>query len=167
MKKTTKIAIMALVVLIIATIPIYMYIRQTTGSEEFIQVKGEVQNPMNMTLSYLKSLSSATVEVSLKSSNPANNGNFSFKGVPVQTIIEQANCIGTPTAVYLQAADGYGVTIPIGDILQNNQAIIAYERDGELLGAISEGGDGPFRLIIGTDEFAQRWIRGVSIIEVQ
>lgn len=168
MKKTTKIAILTFVVLIIATIPIYLYIRQSAGPEDALQIKGAVSNPANMTYSYLKNLTPVTVQVTLTSSKtPADNGVFNFTGVALSNLLEQAHIDENASSVYVQAVDGYGITVPIEDILHNGQAIIAYERNGEPLQSITEGGEGPFRLIIGTDEYAQRWIRGVAVIEVQ
>jgi DMSO/TMAO reductase YedYZ molybdopterin-dependent catalytic subunit len=168
MKKATKIAIITLAILIIATVPIYLYMRQSVGSENSLQIKGAVSNPTNMTYSYLKTLTPVTVQVTLTSSKtPADNGVFNFTGIPLSTLLEQAQLGENVSSVYVQAADGYGITVPIEDVIHNEQAIVAYERDGEHLQSITAGGDGPFRLIIGTDEYAQRWIRGVAIIEVR
>ena len=33
--------------------------------------------------------------------------------------------------------------------------------------ALSVGGEGPVRLVIGDDRFLTRWVKGVSLIEVQ
>jgi DMSO/TMAO reductase YedYZ molybdopterin-dependent catalytic subunit len=49
---------------------------------------------------------------------------------------------------------------------QNPNTIIAYQKNSEALTAIKAGGEGPLRLIIGGDQYAQRWVRGVAAIEV-
>jgi DMSO/TMAO reductase YedYZ molybdopterin-dependent catalytic subunit len=81
-------------------------------------------------------------------------------------LLEQAHVSANATSVYIQAADGYGTTISIQGS-QNTNTILAYQKDGAPLTTLSAWGEGPIRLIIGNDEFAQRWIRGVAIIEVK
>jgi DMSO/TMAO reductase YedYZ molybdopterin-dependent catalytic subunit len=48
----------------------------------------------------------------------------------------------------------------------NQNTIIAYQKDGATLTALKAGGEGPLRLIIGNDQYAQRWVKGVVAIEV-
>lgn len=168
MKKWTKIAIVSFILLVVATVPVYLYMRQNSGSEDFIQIKGAVLNPANMTYSNFKALTPVTVQVTLTSGkNPAENGVFDYVGVPLFALLKHAHIAENASSVYVQAADGYGISIPLAEIIENEQAILAYERNGDFLSSISKGGEGPYRLIIGTDEFAQRWIRGVAIIEVR
>jgi len=168
MKKSTKIAIAALILVIAATLPVYFYMRQNAGSEDLIQIRGAVFDPINMTQGNLKAFTPVIVQVMLTSSkNTAENGVFNYTGVPLSVLLQQVGIIENASSVYVQAADGYGISIPLADIIDNNQTVLAYERNGEPLLTIAEGGEGPYRLIIGTDEFAQRWIRGVTIIEVR
>ncbi len=167
MTKATKVAIIAFALLIIAVIPIYFYMRQNAGTEGSIQIRGAVSNPGNFTYSQLEAFSPVSVQVTLSSSSkPADNGNFTYTGVSLNVLLEQAHISPNATAVYIQAADGYGTTIPIQDA-QNANTILAYQKDGVPMTALSAGGEGPLRLIIGNDEFAQRWVRGVSVIEVR
>jgi DMSO/TMAO reductase YedYZ molybdopterin-dependent catalytic subunit len=167
MNKASKIAIVALIVVIAVTVPVYFYMRQNAGTEGSIMVRGAVDNPRNFTYDELKSFLPVTVQVTLSSSShAADNGVFSYTGVPLSMVLEEARLSQNATSVYLQAADGYGTTIPIQDA-RNPNTILAYEKDGTALTALSEGGEGPIRLIIGNDEFAQRWVRGVSVIEVR
>jgi DMSO/TMAO reductase YedYZ molybdopterin-dependent catalytic subunit len=166
MQKATKLAIIAFVVLIIAVVPIYFHMRQNAGTEGTIQIKGAVGNPANFTYSQLEAFTPVTVQVTLSSSSHAeDNGVFNYTGIALGTLLEQAEVSANATSVYVQAADGYGTTIPIEDG-KNANTILAYQKDGAPLTALSAGGEGPIRLIIGSDEFAQRWIRGVSVIEV-
>ena len=167
MKKATKAAIIAFALLIIAVVPVYFYMRQNAGTEGSIQIKGAVSNPGNFTYSQLEAFSPVNVQVTLSSSShAADNGNFTYTGVSLKVLLEQAHVSANATSVYIQAADGYGTTIPIQDA-QNANTILAYQKDGTPLTALSAGGEGPIRLIIGNDEFAQRWVRGVSVIEVR
>lgn len=166
MKKANKIAITALVIIVAITVPVYFYMRQNTGTEGSIQIKGAVNNPENFTYSQLEAFSPVTVQVTLtSSSHAADNGVFNYTGVPLKVLLEQVQISANATSVYVQAADGYGTTIPIQDA-QNENTILAYQKNGAALTPLSAGGEGKIRLIIGADQFAQRWIRGVSIIEI-
>ena len=167
MKKATKVAAIAFTLLIIAVVPVYFYMRQNAGTEGTIQIKGAVGNPSNFTYSQLEAFSPVTVQVTLSSSSrPEDNGNFTYTGVALKALLEQAQISANATSVFVQAADGYGITLPIEEVMQNEKAVLVYKKDGAPLKALSEGGEGPIRLVIATDEFAQRWVRGVTIIEV-
>jgi DMSO/TMAO reductase YedYZ molybdopterin-dependent catalytic subunit len=167
MNKATKVALIAFALMIIAVVPVYFYMRQNAGIEGSIQIKGAVGNPGNFTHSQLEAFAPTAVQVTLSSSShAADNGNFTYTGVTLNTLLEQAHVSANATSVYIQASDGYGTTIPIQDA-QNQNTILAYQKDSTALTALSAGGEGPIRLIIGNDQFAQRWIRGVSVIEVR
>jgi DMSO/TMAO reductase YedYZ molybdopterin-dependent catalytic subunit len=167
MRKATKIAITIFALLIVTIIPVYLYMRQNAGTEGSIQIKGAVSNTGNFTYSQLEAIEPITVQVTLtSSSHAADNGVFSYTGVPLNVLLEQAHVSANASSVYVQATDSYGTTIPIQDA-QNAKTILAYQKDGAPLTALSAGGEGPIRLIIGNDEFAQRWVRGVSVIEVR
>jgi DMSO/TMAO reductase YedYZ molybdopterin-dependent catalytic subunit len=81
-------------------------------------------------------------------------------------LLEQANVSLNASSVYIQAVDGYGTTISVQEAMASN-TLLVYEKDGMLLEDLKDGGEGPLRLIIGNDVYAQRWIRGVAIVEVQ
>ena len=141
MKKSTKISVIAFVVLILVAVPIYFYMRQNAGPEDAIQVKGAVNNPVNVTVSELRTFSSVTVQVTLTSSSkPEDNGVFSYTGVPIRDLLEQANLLEHASSVYVQASDGYGITLSLQEVMQNQHLIIAYEREGKPLEPQTEGG---------------------------
>ncbi len=149
--------------------PLYNYTHPQSGTtdEASLQIRGEVVNLTNITLTQLKSYTSTTVQVTLSSSSrPQDNGVFDYTGVTLKTLLDKAQASANATSVYVQASDGYGSTIPIQDALNEN-TIIAYQRNGTALTMLKDNGEGPLRLIIANDQFAQRWIRGVAAIEVR
>ncbi len=167
MKRTSKIVLAVFVALVIAVVPLYYYTRPPAASEEAaIQVWGAVSNPANITMAQLKEYAPTTIEVTLTSSSrPQDNGVFAYTGVMLKTLLENAQTSGDAASVYVQASDGYGTTLSLQDAL-NPTTIIAYQRNGTDLTPLKENGEGPLRLIIGSDQFAQRWVRGVAAIEV-
>jgi DMSO/TMAO reductase YedYZ molybdopterin-dependent catalytic subunit len=166
MKKAAKIAIIIFILLIVAAVPLYYYTRPDSTQTNALQIKGKVNNPTTLTLSQLKTYPSTTMQVTLSSSSrPSDNGVFNYTGVPLRDLLNQAQTSDNATSVYIQASDGYGTTIPIQDAMNPN-TIIAYQRNGSSLTALKDDGEGPLRLIIGSDQYAQRWVRGVAAIEV-
>jgi DMSO/TMAO reductase YedYZ molybdopterin-dependent catalytic subunit len=166
MKQSTKLALALFIILVASAIPLYFYTHPAQVQEGTLQITGQVNNPLNITFSQLETYTPQTLQVTLSSSSRlSDNGVFNYTGVTLRTLFEQADVSANATSVYIQASDGYGTTIPINDAMNQN-TIIAYQKDGAPLTALKNDGEGPLRLIIGSDQYAQRWVRGVVAIEV-
>jgi DMSO/TMAO reductase YedYZ molybdopterin-dependent catalytic subunit len=166
-KKTTKITLILFLFLVALVVPLYSYTHPDTAQTETIQIKGNVNNPTTITLSQLKNYNPLNLQVTLSSSSrPTDNGVFNYTGTPLKDLLEQALMSANASSVYIQSADGYGTTLSTQEAMNPN-TIFAYQKDNTPLTALKEGGEGPVRLIIGNDQFAQRWIRGVTVIEVR
>ncbi len=166
MKKTSKIALAILLILVAAAVPLYFYTRPAPVPQGTMQITGQVSNPMNITLSQLQTYTPTTLQVTLTSSSqPSGNGVFNYTGVLLSTLLQKAEVSANATSVYIQASDGYGTTLSMQDAM-SQKTIIAYQKDGKALTPLKSGGEGPFRLIIGTDQYAQRWVMGVVSIQV-
>lgn len=165
MKKSTKIALVVFIVLIIAVIPLYYYTRpdasQPTGT---LQISGNVGRPVNLTYSLLSAYPAITLQVTING-HQGGNGNYSYTGVTLKELLTEAQVSSNATSIYIQASDGYGTTLTIQEAQKDN-VLIAYKKDGAALPLLSDGGEGPYRLVMGDDEYAQRWVRGVVAIEV-
>jgi DMSO/TMAO reductase YedYZ molybdopterin-dependent catalytic subunit len=121
---------------------------------------------MNITLSQLKIETALTVQAKLTSGgNPSENGVFNYTGVLLGTLLEQAHVCSNATSVYIQASDGYGATLTMHEAMSQS-TIIAYAKNGSPLTPLKSGGEGPARLVIGTDLYAQRWVKDVISIKV-
>jgi DMSO/TMAO reductase YedYZ molybdopterin-dependent catalytic subunit len=167
MKKATKIAILAFVVLVAASVPLYFYTRPTPlPANVVLMVQGNVAAPQNISLSQLQTYQPTTVQVTLTSSSKAqDNGVFNYTGVTLSALLADANIHVNATSVYIQASDNYGATLTMKEAMDPN-TIIAYQKDGAPLSLLKNNGEGPLRLIIGGDQYAQRWVKGVSAIQV-
>ncbi len=167
MKKSTKIALIVFFILIVAAIPLYYFTRPDASQPaDTLQVKGDVNNPTTLTLAQLEALPATTLQVTLSSSShQEENGVFNYTGVSLSVLLGQTQANTNATSVYVQASDGYGSTLTMQEA-QNEKTFIAYQKDGALLTQLKDGGEGPLRLIIGDDVYAQRWVRGVAAIEV-
>ncbi|MCL4429445.1 MAG: molybdopterin-dependent oxidoreductase [Candidatus Bathyarchaeota archaeon] len=167
MTKATKIALIVFLLLIVAAVPLYYYTRPDAGQPaSSLQLKGNVNSPKTLSLTELETMPSVTVQVTLSSSShQEDNGVFNYKGVRLNDLLNQAQTNSNATSVFIQASDGYGTTITLQEA-QNQNTIIAYQKDGAPLTVLKDGGEGPLRLIIGDDQYAQRWVRGVAAIDV-
>jgi len=155
-----------MIILVAAAIPLYYYSRPASNQPGTIEITGNVNNPMNVTLSQLKAETPITLQVTLTSSgNPSENGVYNYTGVLLSTLLKQAQISTNATSVYAQASDGYGSSISIQDAM-NPKTLIAYAKDGSPLTPLKNGGEGPARLVVGTDQFSQRWVKGVVSIQV-
>ena len=168
MKKATKIMIAVLLVLVAAAFPLYFAVHPQGASETAIQIKGKVGNPANFTLAEFGALPKLTIEATLASSSHLDEmGTFNFTGVSLWSLLEQCNVSESASIVYVQAIDGYGASLTIEEAKQNTQILLCYQKNGEFLKPRSEGGAGPIRLMIASDEYAQRWVKNVAVIEVK
>lgn len=166
MKNSTKIALVALVILVIAVIPLYYYTRpdaaQPAGT---LQIKGSVLNPANLTYTQIAAYPSISMQATING-HQGGNGNYTYTGVTLKEILTQAEASSNATSIYIQASDGYGTTLTMQEATKAD-VIITYQKEGKTMTPLNEGGEGPFRLIIGSDEYSQRSVRGVIAIEVR
>jgi DMSO/TMAO reductase YedYZ molybdopterin-dependent catalytic subunit len=166
MQKTTKITLAIFLFLIAAAVPLYFYTHPAAVQTGTIQITGQVNKPLNITFSQLQTYTRMTIQVTLSSSSHlSDNGVFNYTGVTLKTLLEQAKVSANATTVYIQASDGYGTNISIKDAMNSN-TIIAYQKNGASMTPLKDDGEGPLRLVIGSDQYAQRWVRGVAAIQV-
>ncbi len=166
MKQATLAVIIAFVILVALAVPLYFYTRPPEIEAGTIQVTGNVNHPQNLTLTQLQAYPTTTIQATLTSGgNPSDNGVFKYTGVLLRDILNQAQVTANATSIYVQASDGYGATISLKDA-QSDSTLIAYSKDGNSLLPLKSGGEGPFRLVIGGDTYAQRWVKGVIVIKV-
>lgn len=162
----TKAVLVFFVVLIVAFVPLYYYAHPESVEAGTIQIRGNVAYPMNLTLTQLKTLPHVTLQATLQSSgSPQENGIYNYTGVTLQELLNYAQAAGNATSVYVQASDAYGVTLIMRDAAKNS-TLLAYEKDGLPMSDLKKGGEGPVRLVLGADKFAQRWVKGVVLIDV-
>lgn len=167
MKKGTKVVIIVCAVLILAIIPLYPLVHVNNAPSGYLQVTGNVDHTLNMTVSQVEALPSTTITATLVSSgNPQDDGTFSYTGVTLWSLLQRAGIATNASSVAVFASDGYQADLTIKEIENNSQIIMAYKQNGEYMKPKSEGGDGPLRLIVGTDTYAQRWVYWVVELQV-
>jgi len=168
MNKGTKTAAIVFVLLVAVAVPLYFFSRPVDVQEGALQIRGNVNNPLTLTMSELEALPSSDMQATLDSATYfEDEGNFTYTGVTVASLLGLAKVSEDASEVFIQSIDSYATTLKFEDEIQSNQRImLVYQKDGEPLIPLSEGGTGPLCLIIGTDEYATRWVKAVVLLEV-
>ena len=91
-----------------------------------------------------------------------------YTGVSIASIMEFLN-LDTTTAtgeVVFAARDGHETAGTVDEVFDPTNGFVAISEDGELLGHWEAGGRGPFMLVFAHDEFAQRFLRYLTEINI-
>jgi DMSO/TMAO reductase YedYZ molybdopterin-dependent catalytic subunit len=105
MKTATKLVIVTLVILGVALVPLYLAVHPQDAPEGALQVRGNVNTSMNLTLSELQTLPASTIQATLKSSgHPDDQGTFNYTGVSLWSLLEQAGISSNASSIYVQQA---------------------------------------------------------------
>lgn len=167
MKKGTKIVIIACVALVIAIIPLYPLVHVSNAPTGYLQITGNVDHTLNMTVSAIEAMPPTTITATLVSSgNPQDDGTFNYTGVTLWSLLQRAGVPSNASSVGVFGSDGYQADLTIKEIENNSQIIMAYKENGQFMKPESQGGYGPLRLIVGTDTYAERWVYWVVEIQV-
>ncbi|PVX27533.1 MAG: hypothetical protein CW716_01815 [Candidatus Bathyarchaeum sp.] len=167
MNKGTKTAVIVFVLLVAVAVPLYFFTRPVDVQEGALQIGGTVNNPLNLTMSEIESLPSSDMQATLDSAvHVEDEGTFTYTGVTVASLLELADVSENASSVFIQSIDSYAITLSVDEIMENPKIMLVYQKDGQALASYSEGGNGPLRLVIGSDEFAQRWVSSVVLIEI-
>jgi len=90
-----------------------------------------------------------------------------LKGVELRLLLA-AHGIDVSSAAHVVASglDGYYSPVSVDDVLKEGVVYICYSMDGEIMKTQSEGGVGPFMMVIRGARFAQRWCKYVEAIDL-
>lgn len=94
--------------------------------------------------------------------------NHQYSGVPLIKVLDllEINMDGIETVI-VRALDGYTVAFDISEVEDEENMYIAYKIDGQYLKNKSQGGSGPYQIIIRKDPYSQRWCKFVMEIDLQ
>ena len=171
MRKRTQAVVVAVVLaaLVVAVVTLARLNRSearvATGS---VAVTKGGKTLKTLTMDDIKALRSVTREKTILSSgHPDETG--AFTGVPLRVLLAavRAGLLDQASMVVTRATDGYVSSLSSEEVATGDSVILAYEKDGESLGTSSDGGTGPFRIIILTDRYGNRCTKWVNEIEVR
>jgi DMSO/TMAO reductase YedYZ molybdopterin-dependent catalytic subunit len=108
------------------------------GTTWFLEIGGLVERSLKLSLDELRALPAVEVMRTLECiGNPLGGsliGNAMWKGTLLEPLLKQAGIKSTAKYLTLDGADDYYTAVPI-DVALNEQALIAYEMNGQPLNA--------------------------------
>ena len=91
-----------------------------------------------------------------------------LRGVELRHILEAfaPNAMDAEFFVFM-GLDGYYSPLSKDEVEKEESIYVCFSMDGELMKKQSEGGYGPFMMVIRNSRFAQRWCKYVEAVEVE
>lgn len=134
-----------------------------------LRVTGKVERPLVLSQADLLALPRKLLAVTDEKGKPVV-----YDGVPVVELLRRA---GAPLGKQLRgpqmklyvtadAADGYRVVFALAELdpdFTDRTTILADRRDGHVLAPP----EGPFRLVVAGDKRHARWVRGVTVLDIE
>ena len=128
-----------------------------------LEISGEVERPLTLTLEQLLELPSREVTVDIHCVTRWSRFDTTFKGVHWSELAKLVSPKPSGRFVVAHAEQGFTANVPIAAIEDEN-ALVAYEADGEPLTA--EHG-GPVRLMVPSRYFwkSAKWLTGLELLD--
>ncbi|OQB24013.1 MAG: hypothetical protein BWY11_01457 [Firmicutes bacterium ADurb.Bin182] len=91
-----------------------------------------------------------------------------FKGVELKTICEGLGIDISPAETFeVRALDGYSSALTADEVQSDGNVYICMYMNDEVLKPKSEGGYGPYMMVVKSSMFSQRWCKFVQEIEIR
>jgi DMSO/TMAO reductase YedYZ molybdopterin-dependent catalytic subunit len=128
-----------------------------------LRVWGEVENPIHLGWDELKALPATEVTVDIHCVTRWSRFDATFKGVHWRALADLARPRPSARFVVAHAEQGYTANVPLA-ALEDDDALIAYEADGE---ALTPDHGGPVRLVVPSRYFwkSAKWLRGLELLD--
>jgi DMSO/TMAO reductase YedYZ molybdopterin-dependent catalytic subunit len=127
------------------------------------RVFGEVENPVTLSWEELQALPSTEIELDIHCVTRWSRFDARFRGVHWSELAELVRPKPRGRYVVAHAEQGFTANVPLR-ALEDEQALIAYEADGEPL---TPDHGWPLRLVIGSKYFwkSAKWLRGIELLD--
>jgi DMSO/TMAO reductase YedYZ molybdopterin-dependent catalytic subunit len=127
------------------------------------KVFGEVANPVTLTWDELQTLPSKEIELDIHCVTRWSRFDARFRGVHWSELAKLAGPKPSGRYVVAHAEQGFTANVPLR-ALEDDNAVIAYEADGEPL---TPDHGWPLRLVIPSKYFwkSAKWLRGIELVE--
>jgi len=129
------------------------------GSTWRLEISGLVTNDLRLTYENFTSLPARTITAKLKCVE-GPSGTAVWRGIPLKTLLDQAQIEPGAAEVIFYAADGYSSSLTLKEI--DDDVLLAFEMNGETLPA--DHGF-PVRLVV-PGKAGYKWVKWITRIEV-
>ena len=164
--------VIANVVLISTAVTLYYTVfkdEDNPSIEDVIKITGLVEQEITLNITNLEAMPNINQEYELLG-NPNIIANYT--GVPLEYLITEVANITQNNYIRVHAIDKLARTFTLDVIQANPGFIIAYKKDGEYLKSRTEGGNGPFRLIVPSSyniyngQYSVKYVNEIEIIAI-
>lgn len=169
-KNKSIIIIVSVIVLFCAIIGITAYLNSQNVSndtnENNIAISVNKKEVAIFSLEEMEKLSPNTISADL-SSTGKDDVKGEFTGVPVYKLLNEADntILDNYENIIFIAGDGYSSALSASEVKDDDSIILAYEMNGDKIKHFNDGGEGPLRLIVGSDTYGNRSTKFVTKIE--
>lgn len=174
MKKKNLIIILSVVAVLVIVVGVMAIlnsssIRQRKEQQDSacIIIKRGGEEIANIDMEYISSAGEESFQADLDTSE-TDPEEHQYSGVPLIKVLDslEINMDGVETVI-VRALDGYTVAFDISEAKDEENMYIAYKIDGQYLKNKSQGGSGPYQIIVRKDPYSQRWCKFVMEIDLQ
>lgn len=165
---TVALLVMAAIVGVLAYINAPRDVPAGQSGEMLRVVQGE-NTLKTYTMASLQALPAISAEKEIVSGSHANDSGV-FMGVALHQLLADAagaDALAQAKKIYVYAQDGYMTSYKMSEIANNDNFMLAYSKDGKSLGSMADGGTGPVRLLVVSDEFGTRSTKYAYKIEIK
>jgi len=121
----------------------------------------------NIDMEYISSAGEESFQADLDTSE-TDPEEHQYSGVPLIKVLDSLGIsLDGVEAAIVKALDGYTVAFDISEVKDEGSMYIVYKIDGQYLKDKSEGGSGPYQIIVRKDPYSQRWCKFVMEIDLK
>ncbi len=168
-------AVLLVIIALILAVSILVFLNIKSGKLDTEQAQSGTmlvtinENQTSLDMEAIKNLKQHTFNA-IQDTSKSGPQKQTYKGVLLRDILQYADpqlLQGNFQKVIIRGIDGYTAALSFEEVLQEDNAYIATQRNDKPLGNKKSGGTGPYQLIIRQDQFSQRWCKYVSEVTVQ
>ncbi len=139
--------------------------KELEKTAQFVLIQGE--NRYKVSAADIAALAPVDFETVMRSAKTGTTP-VSFTGVELRLIFSKYDVeIKADSTIQVTSLDGYASALTGEEVLAEKNAYLAVAMNGETLKPMSDGGSGPYYLVLPNTEFAQRWVKSVEEIVVK
>ena len=169
MKIKSNLAVLLVLTVLAAVIAILAWANAPRGNAEgriAIVMDGVTLRAWSM--QEIKALPAVDVQKTINSASYADDsGNFRCVDLRVLLDLTGEDLLASDARIIARASDGYTASFTADEIRSGGNILVAYAKDGSDLGTMTDGGTGPFRIIIRDDMFGTRGTKYLIEIEIE
>lgn len=172
MKKKNIIIISIVVVLLLAAVAVFAVLnagdlekKRTLEANALISVLADGEELAEIDSDLINSLEIKDFSAT-KDTSETGPEQVSYTGVAIMDILEALDIEPQKySSLVARAIDGYTVAFNMEEVSSPDNIYIVFKEDGEFLGTKSEGGKGPYMIVVREDQFSQRWCKFLIELE--